>query len=71
MGFCTGRSQNHQHAQSCANYSGPLEIRRNSVKEGFTISKRDEESQINVTLLELLKQDFNIDIQGLDPLPLV
>ncbi|NLF95857.1 MAG: DUF3320 domain-containing protein [Candidatus Riflebacteria bacterium] len=48
----------------------PLEIRRNSVKEGFTISKRDEESQINVTLLELLKQDFNIDIQGLDPLPL-
>ncbi|EKD82655.1 MAG: hypothetical protein ACD_39C01164G0001 [uncultured bacterium] len=48
----------------------PLEIRRNSVKEGFTISKRDEEAQINVTLLELLKQDFNLDIQGLDPLPL-
>lgn len=47
----------------------PLEIRRNSVKEGFTISKRDEESQINVTLLEMLKQDFNLDIQGLDPLP--
>jgi len=47
----------------------PLEIRRNSVKEGFTICKRDEEAQINVTLLELLKQDFNLDIQGLDPLP--
>lgn len=48
----------------------PLEIKRNSVKEGFTICKRDEEAQINVTLLEMLKLDFNLDIVGLDPLPL-
>lgn len=48
----------------------PLEISRSSVKEGFTICRRDEEPQINVTLLEMLRLDFNLDIQGLDPLPL-
>lgn len=48
----------------------PLEIRRNSVQEGFRISQRDEESQINVTLLELLKADHGLEIKGLDPLPL-
>ncbi|MEW6710869.1 MAG: DUF4011 domain-containing protein, partial [Candidatus Riflebacteria bacterium] len=48
----------------------PLEIRRNSVQEGFRICQRDEEAQINVTLLELLKTDYGLEIKGLDPLPL-
>lgn len=48
----------------------PVEIVRKSALKGYVIRFRsDEEPQINVTLLEKLKQDFGITISGLDPLP--
>jgi hypothetical protein len=47
----------------------PVDIVRKSSKSGFIIRKRDDEPQMNITLLEMLKQDFNIQISGLDPLP--
>ncbi|WP_050698018.1 DUF3320 domain-containing protein [Anaeromassilibacillus senegalensis] len=48
----------------------PVEIVRKSALKGYVIrSRSDEEPQINVTLLEKLKQDFEITISGLDPLP--
>ena len=39
-------------------------------KLGYQIKTRDEEAQINITVLEFLRQDYGIDIKGLDPLPL-
>lgn len=30
---------------------------------------RDDEPQMNITILEKLKQDFGITVKGLDPLP--
>lgn len=47
----------------------PVEIVRKSAKRGFVIRSRDEEVQINITLLEMLRQDFGLNIGGLDPLP--
>lgn len=47
----------------------PLELHRRSVREGFTLRLADDEPRINVTLLELLKQDFGLVVGGLDPLP--
>ncbi len=47
----------------------PLRIERRSVREGFRISMLDEESRINVTMLEKMKSDFGLDIPGLEPLP--
>lgn len=47
----------------------PVEIIRKSALKGYVIRLRDEEPQINITLLEMLKQDFGISISGLDPLP--
>ncbi len=47
----------------------PLELRRKSLREGFTLQRGDDDARINVTLLEMLKQDFGITIPGLDPLP--
>lgn len=47
----------------------PVELIRKSSRVGFILRARDEEPQFNITLLELLKQDFGIDISGLDPLP--
>ena len=47
----------------------PIEIVRKSARVGYVLRIRDDEPQMNVTLLEKLKQDFRITISGLDPLP--
>ena len=48
----------------------PIEMVRKSVASGYVIRLRDDEAQMNITLLEKLRQDFSIEINGLDPLPL-
>ena len=47
----------------------PVEIIRKSAMKGFVIRSREEETIMNITLLEMLRQDFKINIPGLDPLP--
>ncbi len=47
----------------------PIEMVRRSAAAGYTIRARDEDAQMNITMLEKLKQDFGIVISGLDPLP--
>ena len=47
----------------------PIELVRKSAAKGFVIRLRDEEAQMNITLLEKLKQDFGVVVKGLDPLP--
>lgn len=47
----------------------PMTIDRVSVREGFTVCQAGEETRINVTLLQKLRCDFGISIEGLDPLP--
>ena len=47
----------------------PIELVRRSAAQGYVIRLRDEEPQMNITLLEKLKQDLGLVIQGLDPLP--
>lgn len=48
----------------------PIDITRKIQSKSYTIKMRDEEPQINITLLEYLKQEHKINIGGLDPLPL-
>ena len=47
----------------------PVEIVRKSAAQGYVVRLRDDEPQMNVTILEKLKQDFNIEIKGLNILP--
>ena len=47
----------------------PIEIVRKSAAKGYVIRSRDEETMLNITLLEMLRQYFGIQIGGLDPLP--
>lgn len=47
----------------------PIEFVRKSANKGFAIRLRDDESQMNITILEKLKQDFGIMVTGVDPLP--
>ncbi|MBQ2697694.1 MAG: DUF4011 domain-containing protein, partial [Clostridia bacterium] len=47
----------------------PVEMVRRSAAGGYVIRLRDDEPQINITLLEMLQQEFGITVSGLDPLP--
>ncbi|MDO4628825.1 MAG: DUF3320 domain-containing protein [Planctomycetia bacterium] len=47
----------------------PVEIIRKSANQGYVIRLREDEPQMNITLLEKLTQDFKITVPGLDPLP--
>ncbi|KKC49876.1 hypothetical protein VE23_12475 [Paenibacillus sp. D9] len=47
----------------------PVELVRKTSAAGIVLRSRDEETQINITLLEMMRQDFGIEISGLDPLP--
>ena len=47
----------------------PIEIIRRSAQKGYVIRSREEETLMNITLLEMLKQDFDISIGGLAELP--
>jgi len=47
----------------------PLELTRRTVRSGFELRLADEEPRVNVTLLEMLRQDHGLEISGLDPLP--
>ena len=48
----------------------PVELVRRSAKQGYVLRLRDEEPQMNITILEKLKQDFDVAVPSLDPLPL-
>lgn len=47
----------------------PVEMIRKSIQAGYSIRTREEEPQVNITLIEMLKQDFGIDASALYPLP--
>ena len=46
----------------------PIDILRRPGK-GYIVVKRDEDTEFNVTLLEMLRQNYRMDINGLDPVP--
>ena len=48
----------------------PIRIGRTATEEGICISKRDDETVVNTTLLQFLRTQYGIDIPGLDPLPM-
>lgn len=47
----------------------PVDIVRKIQDRSYSLRMRDEDAQMNVTLLEMLRQDFGIVINGLNPLP--
>ena len=65
--FETARSEKQRYAPVVLI---PIDIVRSVRSKGYLIRSRQEETQINVTLLEYLKQDHGLNIPGLDPLPL-
>lgn len=47
----------------------PVELSRKSVNSKFMLKSREEETMINITLLEYLKQEFKLNLNSLETLP--
>ena len=47
----------------------PVEISRRSVNSKFTLKSREEETMINITLVEFLRQEYELDLGALEQLP--
>ncbi|MEG2076334.1 MAG: DUF4011 domain-containing protein, partial [Victivallaceae bacterium] len=47
----------------------PVRLQRKSMAEGIRISRIDEDTVVNETLLEFLRSQFKLTIPGLSPLP--
>lgn len=47
----------------------PVSLQRQSVRSGFRLSRHDDEAIVNPTLLELLKNNFELRVAGLDLVP--
>ncbi|MEM6673112.1 MAG: DUF4011 domain-containing protein [Planctomycetota bacterium] len=48
----------------------PLEMKRLSGRRGYSIAQGDDDPRVNVTLLEYLRRDHDIEVPGLEPLPM-
>lgn len=48
----------------------PVRMQRKSIASGIRISRIDEDTIINETLLELLRSQFQLTVPGLNPLPM-
>ncbi|WDF70375.1 DUF3320 domain-containing protein [Sphingobacterium oryzagri] len=48
----------------------PVELSRRSVNSKFNLRSREEETMINITLLEYLKQEFRLKLNSLETLPM-
>lgn len=47
----------------------PVEMRRQSVRSGFTLIRHDDETIVNPTLLQLLREEYQLKLHGVDSLP--
>lgn len=48
----------------------PVELSRKSVNNHFTLRSREDETMINITLLEYLRQEYQLNLSGLEELPM-
>lgn len=47
----------------------PVELNRRSVNSRFNLKSREEDTMINITLLEFLRQEYELNLNGLEQLP--
>lgn len=47
----------------------PVTLTRQSVRTGYAVKRHDDETIVNPTLVQLLRENFQLMLKGLDPLP--
>ena len=62
-------TETDSHAYTAPILMIPVRMQRKSMAEGIRLSRLDEETVVNETLLELLRTQFHLTIPGLAPLP--
>ena len=48
----------------------PIRLERRSITDGIRVTRLDEDTVLNATLVELLRCQFGLSVQGVDPLPI-
>ncbi len=47
----------------------PVRLSRKNVREGYAVTRLDEDTLLNATLVEFLRAEFGIHVERVDPLP--
>lgn len=47
----------------------PVKLDRQSARHGFYLERYDDDASVNVTLLEMLRRDYQLEVRGVDPPP--
>lgn len=47
----------------------PVSMTRTSVRGGFRLTRHDDETLLNPTLVHMLREHFSLQLKGIDPLP--
>ena len=47
----------------------PVQLVRKNVREGYAVSRLDDDTTLNSTLVEFLRAEFGVSVDGVDPLP--
>ncbi len=48
----------------------PVTLSRSSTRSGFVVTRHDDDTVVNPTLVQLLRDRFQLTLEGLEPLPL-
>ncbi|HEY1857406.1 DUF4011 domain-containing protein [Acidocella sp.] len=60
------KAEDDQHVYRAPLILLPVQLERKSALSGVVMTQHEDEPRFNLTLLELLRQDFDLDIPGLD-----
>jgi very-short-patch-repair endonuclease len=69
LGFLEWRENGSERTHRAPILLIPVKLERKSAQHGFRLKRYDEDALINVTLLELLKRDFELEVPGVNPPP--
>lgn len=47
----------------------PVQLSRRNVRDGYAVSRIDDDTVLNATLMEFLRVEFGLSVAGVDPLP--
>lgn len=48
----------------------PVRLKRRSISDGIRMARFDDDTVLNATLLEFLRNQFEVEVAGVDPLPI-
>ncbi|MBQ7235225.1 MAG: DUF4011 domain-containing protein [Kiritimatiellae bacterium] len=69
VGFLNWRARTGDKTYRAPLVLVPVQLSRKNVREGYSVSRFDDDTVLNTTLVEFLRAEFGISVAGVDPLP--